>query len=507
MIQSRIYLGGAGSTSQNAQQDMLPETKFPPAYKSPPSRLCARASELGEKANRELERGNLPQAAALYSQAIEIASSGTPLPPETFRLFFNRSAVLSRLEQFKEALADADKVLELEPRFLSGYLRRAHALEDLFRYREAAEFLARALSIDPCHVKIAREAERLSPLLRWQDPESVVVDHEMEGEMLADCMRVADKKRVRHMCRWLADSGAAFGKICVRYYGNQTGSSTLRGTHAATSCAFDDVLLFIPSKSIITSELAKQSAIGQDITASKYQLRSSHSYIAAFLLQEKHATTSTWDAYLQVLCALDFSSIPLFFREETLRLLEGSMMIPKLEERHQSLRAEYRDLCKAVASFSQFTYDEFVWARAVVVSRVYGLHIGGTKTDGLVPLGCTFLFCLPCSFLLFDFFFSIIFPALHIFDLIFSCSLGMLNHDVGNAIWGVSQVRGGFVIKATTNIQQGGAITISYGRKCNRHVSCCPKLTACVVQVRLWNIYCNFVSKPFFPQLRVCLGQ
>lgn len=33
-----------------------------------------------------------------------------------------------------------------------------------------------------------------------------------------------------------------------------------------------------------------------------------------------------------------------------------------------------------------FSYDEFCWARMIICSRIFGIEIGDTKTDALVPL-------------------------------------------------------------------------------------------------------------------------
>ncbi len=78
--------------------------------------------------------------------------------------------------------------------------------------------------------------------------------------------------------------------------------------------------------------------------------------------------------------------MPIFFDEEELGLLKGSMCLDKIAERKDSLRAEYDNICRYVPSFSQYDYNEFVWARLVVITRIFGLVINGTKTDGLVPM-------------------------------------------------------------------------------------------------------------------------
>lgn len=48
--------------------------------------------------------------------------------PEDAVIYSNRSATHLSLKHYKEALADADKCLELDPGFVKGYGRRAAAL-------------------------------------------------------------------------------------------------------------------------------------------------------------------------------------------------------------------------------------------------------------------------------------------------------------------------------------------------------------------------------------------
>ena len=49
----------------------------------------------------------------------------------------------------------------------------------------------------------------------------------------------------------------------------------------------DEDICYIPHDYIMTSDVAKSSEIGQKIIASKVDLRSKHSYLASYLLQEE----------------------------------------------------------------------------------------------------------------------------------------------------------------------------------------------------------------------------
>jgi len=112
--------------------------------------------------------------------------------------------------------------------------------------------------------------------------------------------------------------------------------------------------------------------------------------------------------------------------------LEGSFTLSKIAERIDSLRREYDNIKRAVPEFGIFTADEFVWARLVVITRIFGLVIDGNKTDGLVPYA------------------------------------DMLNHKRPRETkWTFDDSRHGFIITSLKTIARGEQVFDSYGRKCN----------------------------------------
>ena len=67
------------------------------------------------------------------------------------------------------------------------------------------------------------------------------------------------------------------------------------------------------------------------------KIRSKHSYLASFLLQERdRGQNSEWFPYIDIL-PKKFDNIPLFFSEQDLDQLQGSMSITKMKDRHESL--------------------------------------------------------------------------------------------------------------------------------------------------------------------------
>lgn len=232
-------------------------------------------------------------------------------------------------------------------------------------------------------------------------------------------------ERLLRLIRWLEQGGAGISRL-----GIQLSADGDRGARALGPIAADEAVLEVPLRFILTSEVARASEIGRRIAASGVELRSGHTWLASYLLQEKSAAGSFWRPYLDTL-PQTFPRVPLFHKEE-LPLLEGSHALARILDRRRALAAEHQDLCRCVPGFARFSLDEFVWARVAVVTRVFGIEIRGEKTDALVPMA------------------------------------DMLNHRrPRETSWGFDDERAAFVIHALQGFAAGDPVHDSYGRKCN----------------------------------------
>jgi len=226
--------------------------------------------------------------------------------------------------------------------------------------------------------------------------------------------------------KWLIDGGAQFPLLCLRFF-----SDIYRAINSKRLIQADEDVLYVPLCQLMTSEIARASQVGRQIIDSGVQLRSRHSMLAAYLLQEKANPTSYWKPYIDILPEA-YDTVPLFFSAEELAELEGSMAIDKIHDRHNSLQVEYDNLVEHVPLFAEFSYKEFVWARLVIITRIFGMVIDGNKTEGLVPMA------------------------------------DMLNHKRPRETkWTYQQDRKGFVITTLTVIDKDCEVFDSYGRKCN----------------------------------------
>ena len=84
-----------------------------------------------------------------YRGAIDCWTRALAAGSETAQLYSNCSAAHGKLEEFEQALRDADACVRLEPKWSKGHGRRGNALQGLRRLEEAKRSYETALELDP----------------------------------------------------------------------------------------------------------------------------------------------------------------------------------------------------------------------------------------------------------------------------------------------------------------------------------------------------------------------
>jgi len=235
------------------------------------------------------------------------------------------------------------------------------------------------------------------------------------------------KDKFYKMVDWLRKGGAKFPDLYLRRY-----SQNHRGVHALKELEPQQQILFVPLEFIMTSEMAKASAMCKLITKAKAHVESSHTWLAVYLLQERtKGKGSFFEPYISILPE-SFPTIPLFFTDKYLKMLKGSFSLGKIARRLEHLRDEYNAIVAKVPSFKRHSLQDFIWARLVIITRIFGITVNGVKTDGLVPYA------------------------------------DMLNHKIPReTAWCYNDDSQGFSITTVTPIGRGEEVFDSYGRKCN----------------------------------------
>jgi len=105
------------------------------------------------KANIRMGKTNFKEAAKLYTECIQLASTATKeFENEGANLHIlhsNRSIAYQQLKQWDKALADADKCIELKPRWFKGHSHKGGILKEKERYGEAREEYLEAIRSNP----------------------------------------------------------------------------------------------------------------------------------------------------------------------------------------------------------------------------------------------------------------------------------------------------------------------------------------------------------------------
>jgi len=160
-------------------------------------------------------------------------------------------------------------------------------------------------------------------------------------------------------------------------------------------------------------------------------------WLALYMLEQRRlGAASSWGPYLDVLPE-DFPSVPIWFSDEDWSWLEGSLFRKRIKRHRESLEKQYETISELVPEFpSEFSLDEFLWARAAISSRVFGWNLPGLPvedgTDFMVPLG------------------------------------DMFNHRSPKQVeWSFNKTTNSFEYKALEDVPAGSEILISYGGKCN----------------------------------------
>ena len=159
-----------------------------------------------------------------------------------------------------------------------------------------------------------------------------------------------------------------------------------RVVRAAADLREGDEVLAIPDPAIVTLESAKRSWIGRQMRAADMDLPSGHSYLASHLLMERRRPGSSLAPYLDVL-PTTFPTVPLFFHKELLPVLKGSFAAHLMVRRRESIIQDFAILREKIPAFREVHLREYVWARTIVVTRVFGVKMRGASTEVLVPLG------------------------------------------------------------------------------------------------------------------------
>ncbi|XP_044070439.1 tetratricopeptide repeat protein 31 isoform X2 [Siniperca chuatsi] len=103
--------------------------------------MTKKSASLTEKGIKLVQEGQYAQAVNMFTEAIKC-------DPKDYRFFGNRSYCYYCLEQYPQALADAERSIQLAPDWPKGHFRKGSALMGMKRYSEAEKGMEQVLKLD-----------------------------------------------------------------------------------------------------------------------------------------------------------------------------------------------------------------------------------------------------------------------------------------------------------------------------------------------------------------------
>lgn len=88
------------------------------------------------------EKGDYPGAVRTYTE-------GLKRDPNSKAIYSNRSAAYIKLMEFVYAMKDAEKCLQMDPKFVKAYIRKATCHHFMKEYHKALETYDKGLKLDP----------------------------------------------------------------------------------------------------------------------------------------------------------------------------------------------------------------------------------------------------------------------------------------------------------------------------------------------------------------------
>ncbi|XKL66599.1 hypothetical protein PGB90_010019 [Kerria lacca] len=145
-----------------------------------------RAEEAKEKGNEYFNKGDYAEAVKYYSEAIK-------RNPDEPKYYSNRAACYTKLAAFDLGLKDCDKCVELDPKFLKGWIRKGKILQGMQQPSKALSAYQKAFELDPSNAE-ALEGYRSCSVTVNSNPEEVrkraMADPEVQSILRDPAMRL-----------------------------------------------------------------------------------------------------------------------------------------------------------------------------------------------------------------------------------------------------------------------------------------------------------------------------
>lgn len=145
-----------------------------------------KAEEAKEKGNELFKNGDYAEAVKYYSEAIK-------RNPDEAKYYSNRAACYTKLAAFDLGIKDCDTCLQLDPKFIKGWIRKGKILQGMQQPSKALNAYQKALDMDPTNAEALEGYKQCSVAVN-SNPEEVrkraMADPEVQAILCDPAMRL-----------------------------------------------------------------------------------------------------------------------------------------------------------------------------------------------------------------------------------------------------------------------------------------------------------------------------
>lgn len=376
----------------------------------PPSALSATAEEIVagtadfecNKANAHFLRGEFEAALEGYTSALDKVTVDAQL----VRLLSNRSATyvaMGRIVDFKNALRDAERIVDLQPDWPRGWYRKGIALRSIAKFASAerafqhglrlalasagsggsddsagvdeAALAAAAASgysttggaaISGVAAQILQFRIALSELERMaafenggvgDGPSAVASTSGSTSTLPAggsaggastyrdvpDSEVLGEEAEDMDTFRMLEDWLVGRGKSQFPYLYMRRYGEGSRGVHMRTDVPSETEVMAIGLEYLITVEMGRGCPMGRRLHAAGIDRdlsASKHCYLSLFVMWDRRNPSSFFKPYYDIL-PQSYPNMPIFWDAAELEYLSGSYLLQQIEDRKANIKADY----------------------------------------------------------------------------------------------------------------------------------------------------------------------
>jgi histone-lysine N-methyltransferase SETD3 len=191
--------------------------------------------------------------------------------------------------------------------------------------------------------------------------------------------------------RWIEESGGHLGSLEIR---SQPDGE--RAVHASRAIQAGELLLEVPACCMVTPDAVGKYRLGRRVAEGWPGGKLGQIGHAVFLLEQRLTGDRWWSPFIASL-PNQWHHLPLFYRDQDMRLLDGSAIPLAIARRKVELGDEFVRLVGLAPELGSFSVEDYFCARAASTTRAFADRRGGHPKQTLVPMADMLNHSLCCE--------------------------------------------------------------------------------------------------------------